>query len=176
MSWQKVTREFFLQPGEMVAQKLLCCRLLHRNKQTPFVFYPTETEYYGGSDDPASHAFRGPTHRNASMFLEGGHWYIYLSYGLHWCANISCGPAGQGAAVLLRAGRFDSPTGPRQIITGPGLVGRALQLTKQDNGRDLLHDQEWLIEIDPNFSPQIFRSPRIGISKAQEKDWRFKII
>jgi len=81
----------------------------------------TELEAYDGECDPGSHAYRGPTDRNRVMFGPPGHLYVYLSYGMHHCANISCGPEGKAAGVLMRAGVL----GDGSFVTGPGRLGKA---------------------------------------------------
>lgn len=128
-----------------------------------------EVEAYAGSDDPASHAYRGQTRRNAAMFGAPGTLYVYLIYGLHNCANVVCGPAGTGSAVLLRAA--ESKDG---AVSGPGLLGRALQVSTDSNGMDLF-DPLSPLRLDPPQDPviDIESGPRVGISRATQRTWRF---
>jgi DNA-3-methyladenine glycosylase len=108
-------------------------------------------------DDPASHAFSGETARNAVMFGPPGHIYVYLSYGIHWCMNISCGPPGVGAGILVRA--LEPVHGLdliRQALgAGPWLAGRLADLRPPDRIRE------------------VTATVRVGISKAVEQPWRF---
>ena len=139
-----------------------------------------EVEAYA-DDDPASHAFGGPTARNASMFGPPGHLYVYRSYGLHWCANIVCEKAGRGAAVLLRA--LEPTDGldemrarrgvadVRLLCAGPGRLTQALGLTREHDGADLTRPPFAL--VPPAAPVPIERTPRIGITKAVEKPWRY---
>ncbi|NNN18570.1 MAG: DNA-3-methyladenine glycosylase [Acidimicrobiaceae bacterium] len=147
----------------------------------------TEVEAYGGSDDAASHAYKGVSQRNRSMFGDAGTLYVYLSYGIHRCINIVAGEVGDGQAVLIRSGvvvsrpfaegRAQGLTG--KVVLGPGRVGRALGAELSDDGTDLLSSGEWQIldtkEILNAGSVSVLRSGRIGISKAREVDWRFEI-
>ena len=110
----------------------------------------TEVEAYAGEgEDPGSHAFRGLTPRNATMFAEPGLAYIYFTYGMHWCTNIVTGPEGQASAVLLRAGevvegvevardRRPSARSDRDLARGPARLSVALRLTGDHDGSDLL--------------------------------------
>ena len=109
----------------------------------------TEVEAYEGPDDPASHAFRGPTGRNEIMFGPPGFLYVYFVYGMHWCANIVCGPPGRPSAVLIRAGevvagidaarqRRPAAKQDRELARGPARLAQALGLSGTDNGVDLL--------------------------------------
>lgn len=138
-----------------------------------------ETEAYHPID-PASHSFAGPTRRNAVMFGAPGRAYVYRSYGLHWCLNV-VGGATPGAAVLIRAlapteglermrtrrGAVDTD----QLCSGPGKLCQALAITGALNGAPL--DQP-PFELDyPRAPPPIVSGPRIGISKAVERPWRF---
>jgi DNA-3-methyladenine glycosylase len=139
-----------------------------------------ETEAYD-RDDPASHTFRGPTPRNAVMFGPPGHIYIYLSYGMHWCANIVSGEPGRASAVLLRAleptmglDRMAQRRGlanPALLCSGPGRLCQALGLTGSQNGLALMQPPFELLRR--SHEPPIATGPRIGISKAVERPWRF---
>lgn len=143
----------------------------------------TEVEAYDGANDPASHAYRGRTARNQVMFGPPGHLYVYRSYGIHWCMNVVVGEPGRPAAVLLRAGR---PTAGLSIITarrgrgdhltdGPGKLSQALGVAGEHDGLDLLGRQS-PVRILPGESPiEIATTPRVGISKAQKRPWRFLV-
>jgi DNA-3-methyladenine glycosylase len=143
----------------------------------------TEVEAYGGSDDAASHAYRGETARNGSMFGAPGTLYVYRSYGVHWCANIATGPAGTGRAVLLRGGIptegeavMQQRRGRRdQLVDGPGKLTEALGIDGTHDGTSVLDGPIRLLprEIE---EPSIVATPRIGISKAKERLWRFVLV
>jgi DNA-3-methyladenine glycosylase len=139
-----------------------------------------ETEAYD-RDDPASHSFAGPTARNAAMFGPPGRAYVYRSYGIHWCLNITCGEPGHGAAVLIRA---IAPTqgldlmrerrglaDERLLCSGPGRLCQALGITREHDGL--------AIDAPPfAFSPapgpaELVVGPRIGITKGVAAPWRF---
>jgi DNA-3-methyladenine glycosylase len=139
-----------------------------------------EVEAYA-SDDPASHSFRGPTARTAVMFGPPGRLYVYRSYGLHWCANVVCESDGRGAALLLRA--LEPTHGldamrarrgvdeERLLCAGPGRLTQALGVTSEHNGADVT---TWPFELlAPPAPVAVERTPRIGISKATEKPWRY---
>jgi DNA-3-methyladenine glycosylase len=138
-----------------------------------------ETEAYR-RDDPASHSFAGPTRRNAAMFGPPGRAYVYRSYGIHWCFNVVCGPPGSGQAVLLRA--LEPLAGleamakrrrlhdPRLLCAGPGRLAEALGITIALDGADLLAPPfVWA----PGPRHAVAAGPRIGISKAADRPWRF---
>ena len=139
-----------------------------------------EVEAYA-EDDPASHAFRGATVRNASMFGPPGHLYVYRSYGIHWCANVVCERPGRGAGVLLRAlepthglDRMRARRGvaeDRLLCSGPGRLTQALGLTGDDDGADLSRPPFALLA--PPAPSAVERTPRIGISRAVEQPWRY---
>ena len=139
-----------------------------------------EVEAYEETD-PASHSFGGPRGRNVVMFGPAGHLYVYRSYGIHWCANIVCGPPAHGAAVLLRAlepthGLDDmrarrGPMADRLLCAGPGRLTQALGLTGADNGARLEPPRFSL--VPPDRTSRITRTPRIGITRATELDWRY---
>jgi DNA-3-methyladenine glycosylase len=147
----------------------------------------TETEAYGGPDDPASHAAaKGRRPDTAALFAAPGTLYCYLSYGVHICGNLVAGPPGLGAAVLLRAGevvdgldlarrRRWGPSAAKPDATlarGPGNLGRALGLTLADSG---LAVGAALAVTPRSATPAIAAGPRVGVTLAHEQPWRFWI-
>lgn len=140
----------------------------------------TEVEAYEGLDDPASHAWRGPTPRSAIMFGPAGHVYVYLSHGLHHAMNLVCGPDGTASAVLLRAGRVVSGLelararrpGVRDdaLARGPGNLTRALGIDLSLNGA-VFELSAGVVEVGQ--APRIRQGPRVGVSRAAERPWRF---
>lgn len=132
-------------------------------------------------DDPASHSYRGPTARNATMFGPAGRLYVYRSYGIHWCANVTCGAEGEGAAVLLRA--LEPTAGlaemrrrrgvdvDRLLCSGPGRLTQALGIDGAHDAADLGAPPFRL--VPPLRAVRYVTTPRIGISKAVERPWRF---
>jgi DNA-3-methyladenine glycosylase len=148
----------------------------------------TEVEAYMGSDDPASHAFRGATKRVEVMFGPAGHLYVYFTYGMHWCANVVCEPTGTASAVLLRAGevldgvavahaRRAAARRPVELAQGPARLASCLGLGRAENGADLLADESPVrLELHRPLSPTLVRAgPRVGITRAVEQPWRFWI-
>jgi DNA-3-methyladenine glycosylase len=119
----RLPREFFNRPATEVAPDLLGCVLWHDSPAGLVAVRLVEVEAYQGVSDPASHAFRGQTARNGVMFGPPGHVYVYFTYGMHFCANLVCQPAGQAEAVLLRAG---------EVVAGAELATRR---RVRDNGR-----------------------------------------
>jgi DNA-3-methyladenine glycosylase len=101
---QLLPRKFFARPAVQVAPDLLGCVISHQTPEGLVAVMLTEVEAYAGASDPASHAFRGRTARNAVMYGPPGHVYVYFTYGMHFCMNLVCGPEGDASAVLLRAG------------------------------------------------------------------------
>jgi DNA-3-methyladenine glycosylase len=139
-----------------------------------------ETEAYA-SDDPASHSFPGRTNRNATMFGAAGRLYVYRSYGVHWCANVVCEEEGIGAAVLLRAlepthgleemRRRRGLEETRLLCAGPGRLTQALGITLEHDGLPLDHPPFRL--LPPALRVEIATGLRVGISKADERPWRY---
>lgn len=162
-----------------VARRLIGCLLTTRVQGATTSVRLSEVEAYGGSDDPASHAYGGPTERNRSMFLAPGHLYVYLSYGIHQLVNIVTGPEGEPAAVLLRAGVPIEGSEVMQrrrgrsdhLADGPGKLAQALGLTLAHDGLSL-DDAGVSLMAPPTVHP-VRATPRIGISKAVERPWRF---
>ena len=144
-----------------------------------------EVEAYAGAEDPAAHSYRGQTKRNATMFGPPGHLYVYFSYGMHWCANASCG---NGAGVLIRAleplsglerMRLSRPKAKRdtELCNGPGKLAQALGISGANDGADLVKgDQGFRILDDGNpLLADPVQSKRIGITKAAHEPWRWYI-
>jgi DNA-3-methyladenine glycosylase len=148
----------------------------------------TEVEAYLGERDPGSHAYRGPTRRNAIMYGPPGFLYTYFSYGMHVCANVVCGPEGEATAVLLRAGeviagvglareRRTTSTRDADLARGPARLCVALGITLADGGADL---RSGPIRLEPRAHPvaTVATGPRTGVSGAGGSDaypWRFWI-
>ncbi|HET6876560.1 MAG TPA: DNA-3-methyladenine glycosylase [Jatrophihabitans sp.] len=146
----------------------------------------TEVEAYEGARDPASHAFRGRTRRNAVMFGPPGHLYCYFTYGMHWCANIVCGHDGLATAVLLRAGdvirgveaavqRRPAARRPAELARGPARLATCLGLSAEHNGLDLCDPTSpvRLESVPARRRREVLSGPRVGISRAADRPWRF---
>ena len=166
---------FFSRDVTLVARELLGAELLVDG--VGGIIAETEAYHPG---EPASHAHRGQTPRNNSMFLGPGHVYVYRSYGIHWCFNLVCADA---AAILIRAieptqgiERMAERRGlsdPRALCSGPGKLCAALNLTRADDGL-LLSDPPFRFRL-ADQPPPVVMGPRIGITKAAELPWRFGI-
>ena len=164
-----------------VAPRLLGCRLatVFAGETTEIVI--NEVEAYGGVGDPASHAYRGRTLRNAPMYDEPGTLYVYRSYGIHWCANVVTGPKGEASAVLIRGGHpvvgIDRMRDRRgrsdHLADGPGKVCAALGITGDDDGSSLVDGRVRLVAGASAERLVVETTPRIGISRATERSWRF---
>ena len=169
----QLRRDFFARSVHDVAPELIGVTLLVDGVGGRIV----EVEAYD-REDPASHAFRGPTARNASMFGPPGHAYVYRSYGVHWCLNLVCGSA---SAALVRALEpthgLDSMRERRGLddlrllCSGPGRLAQALGITAAHDGL-ALDEPPFELSAAGN-SPTLARGPRIGISQAVDRDWRY---
>ncbi len=170
----------FTGPVLEVAERMLGKRLVTVMDGIVTSVILCEVEAYGGADDPASHAFGGPGRRNRHMFAEAGILYVYRSYGIHWCANVVTGQAGEGQAVLLRGGLPEKGVatmiarrGRRDhLCDGPGKLTQALGLDGRHDGRPLWEGTEVWLEETGRPAPQWRDAPRVGISKATERRWR----
>jgi DNA-3-methyladenine glycosylase len=131
-----------------------------------------EVEAYCGAEDPGSHAFRGPTSRNATMFGPPGHLYVYFTYGMHFCANVVCGPDGEASAVLLRGltpvggvdemrvARGGRPRPDRDLCSGPAKLCQAFGLDRSFDGADLVTGDREVTVADDGTPPPTGRSGR----------------
>lgn len=184
---------FFQQDAPAVAEALVGASLwvfpYSTSPSQPLIVRILETEAYMGSSDPASHAYRRRTLRNEVMFRDGGHCYVYLSYGIHFCVNVVTGKEGDGQAVLLRAAmpiqgteemrqnrqsrsKTPSPFRGKDLLVGPGRFTQALGISLLDNGASFLGPRFFLV---PNLDTpvQVAQSERIGISRGKELLWRY---
>jgi DNA-3-methyladenine glycosylase len=174
----KLLRDFFARSVHEVAPDLIGVTLLVDGVGGVIV----EVEAYD-QEDPASHGFRGRTPRNASMFGPPGHAYVYRSYGIHWCLNFVCDEPGRAEAALVRAlqpthglermrarRRVDAE---RELCSGPGKLCQALGLTREHDGLALDEPPFELLARDG--TPEIVTGPRIGITRAAERSWRYAL-
>lgn len=183
-----VPRAFYNRSPELVAPDLLGKLLVRTLEGERLVGRITEVEAYLGAGDPASHTFVGQTARNSVLFGPPGYSYVYFVYGMYYCLNASCLPAGQPGGVLFRALepvegiatmaslRGLPPTAkPRVIAGGPGRLCQALDITRaQQNGLDLTSPSSPLRILDDGFAPsRIETTPRVGIRQAQGRLLRF---
>ena len=185
-----MARELLAADPLEVAPRLLGKLVVHGDRSARIV----EVEAYRGATDPASHAFRGRTARNATMFGRAGLLYVYLSYGIHWCANVVCGEEGVAGAALLRAlepvagidemvsaraARRRGGTAPpeRDLCRGPANLTSALGIAKEHDGVDLLAASSSVRLLDDGVAPPagaaLARGPRVGITRAAGLEWRF---
>jgi DNA-3-methyladenine glycosylase len=176
---RRVPRTLLAGDAPDVAPLLLNKLLVHGDCAGRIV----EVEAYR-EDDPASHTYRGPTARNAVMFGGPGHLYVYFTYGMHYCSNVVTGPPGTGAAVLLRAVHplagievmRERRGGRPHLADGPAKLCQAFGIGPEHNGADLCRDAGIGLYDDgmpPPGDPIV--GPRIGISRAVEVPWRFRV-
>ncbi len=185
-------REMFAGSAVEVAPALLGCVIEHETPEGLVAVALTEVEAYHGQADPASHAYRGRTARNAVMFGPPGHAYVYFTYGMHFCVNLVCLPEGTASAVLLRAGRVieggdlararRTAPGPhgRDLARGPARLCQALAISRAQDGADVCDPASplrvrWPAQAGevPLAGAAISHGPRVGISVAADLPWRF---
>jgi DNA-3-methyladenine glycosylase len=182
---RSVNRAFYKRDPRDVAPELLNKVLVRGRRRARIV----EVEAYCGGEDPGSHAFRGKTNRNATMFGPPGHLYVYFTYGMHWCMNAVTGDIGEGVAVLLRAGApldgidelwLERPKAKRErdLLSGPAKLCQGFGVTGVDDGADIVTGRDRGIRIVDDGTPPP-ASPgngvRIGlaIGKGDAHPWRW---
>lgn len=185
-------RDFLDRRAQEIAPGLLGCVLEHETAEGIVAVTLTEVEAYAGEADPASHAYRGRTARNAVMFGPPGYAYVYFTYGMHFCMNVVCMQAGTASAVLLRAGqviageelarsrRPGRPPGTpaRDLARGPARLCQALGIDRALNGADLC-DPASPLRLRPRPRPRsevkiaISTGPRVGVREGADVPWRF---
>lgn len=175
-------RDFYERPADLLAPLLLNKLLAGPDGRAGRI---VEVEAYAG-DDPASHAFRGRTSRNATMFGPAGHLYVYFTYGMHWCANAVCGETGDGTAVLLRAlepvaglerMRLARPAArsDRDLCRGPARLAQALGIDGGTDGADLVTGPFRILDDGTPPPARPVATTRVGISRAVEVPWRWYV-
>lgn len=174
-------RSFFDRPSLVVARELLGAVVVRGDVAVRL----TEVEAYTGPSDPASHAYRGRTRRNAVMFGPPGHAYVYFTYGMHWCVNLVCGPRDEPAAVLLRAGAVvdglatarSRGRGRRDpvLARGPACLTQVLDITGDLDGSDVTAADGPLSVHAGRPAPEhaVAQGPRVGVRGAEDRPWRF---
>jgi DNA-3-methyladenine glycosylase len=150
-------RSFYERPTLEVARALLGMVLVHGERRGRIV----EVEAYPPGD-PAAHSYRGRTRRTEVLYGPAGHAYVYVSYGIHNCFNVACEPEGTPGCVLIRGLDF---------VSGPGRLTRAMGIARAHSGRDLTCGD---LRIERGAAPaRVEATPRIGITKAADRRWRF---
>jgi DNA-3-methyladenine glycosylase len=172
----RIRRPFFARSVHEIAPELIGAMLLVDGAGGRIA----EVEAYHHTD-PAAHSFRGPTARNAVMFGPPGYAYVYRSYGIHWCLNFVCEPAGSASAVLIRAlepleglakmRRRRGLSDERLLCSGPGRLAQAMAVTHAHNGLAL--DRLPFELYAREDTPEVVAGVRIGITKAAELPWRY---
>ncbi|HXG43280.1 MAG TPA: DNA-3-methyladenine glycosylase [Gemmatimonadales bacterium] len=187
MSGTALPAAFFERDVVAVARELLGKRIVSRLGGTLAGGRIVEVEAYLGADDPASHAYRlRRTEGNAAIYGPPSTWYVYRSYGVHWCANLVTGPPGRGAAVLLRAvepleglgvmRRRRSGATDRLLCAGPGRLCQALGITRlRLDGLLMPRSPVRILPAEPPSEDEILVTPRIGITRAADWPLRFVI-
>ncbi|MEA2714686.1 MAG: DNA-3-methyladenine glycosylase [Gemmatimonadales bacterium] len=177
---------FFRRPTEVVAQDLLGMVVVSTVGDELTAARIVETEAYLGYDDPASHGYRHRRNaRNQALFGPPGSWYVYLSYGMHWCANLVCQRTGLASAVLLRAlepldgldvmRRRRGPVPDRELCSGPGKLCQALGISRHLDGRRIAESQVVVNRPRSEEENTIAVTSRIGITKAADWPLRFVV-
>lgn len=184
MTRKVLPRRFYARDPRAVAPELLNKVLVVGARSGRIV----ETEAYCGAIDPGAHSYRGVTPRTEVMFGPPGKLYVYLSYGMHWCCNPTCGPEGEGWAVLVRA--VEPVTGVEEmrplrpkarrdidLTNGPGKLTQALGIVKEHNGADLVSGDAGVVIVDDGVAPpeRPIVTHRIGFGQNPARDfpWRF---
>ena len=185
-----VVRRFFGRDPRLVAPALLGKVLLRKEGRKLLAGRIVELEVYLGENDPAAHAFAGPTDRNRVLFGPPGYAYVYFIYGNHYCLNVSCMREGEAGSLLFRALEplagipnmlrnrdLAAGTNLRLIASGPGRLAEAFGITRErDNGKDLTSPESGLWIAEDGFRPaEVAITKRIGISKAAEQPLRYII-
>ncbi|TAH36111.1 MAG: DNA-3-methyladenine glycosylase [Alphaproteobacteria bacterium] len=164
----RLPRDFYARPTVAVAKDLLGKIMVFNGIAATI----TETEAYVGKNDEACHASRGKTKRTEIMFGPPGHSYVYFIYGMYHCLNFVTEPEGTAAAVLIRGCQLLDDS--KLHLNGPGKLCRHFGITRDYNAIDLCSDPDFYV-LDHPIRPKFDTTPRIGISKAKDKLWRYVV-
>lgn len=183
----RLPRSFFDRTVLEVAPDLLGRLVVHDTPEGAVTARLTEVEAYDGPNDPGSHAFRGRSKRNGTMFGPPGHVYVYFTYGMYHCMNLVCGPIGMPTGILLRAAEITEgsdlarkrrPTAKndRDLARGPARLVESLAVTRSDDGADICSTGPLTIHHgEPPPEGFIRTGPRVGLRDAPDYPWRFWI-
>lgn len=188
---KKLSKSFYTRNVLTVAKELLGKILVKKDDELLLAGKIVEVEAYDGLVDEAAHTFIGRTKRNEIMFNDGGYFYVYFTYGAHFCCNVVTGKKDHGTAVLIRAleplegikkmsiNRFNkillSEKEKLNLANGPGKVCEAFGITREHYGLDLTENKIFILARPNLKSSQIVISKRIGIKKSIDLPWRFYI-
>ena len=161
---RKLPRAFYDRDTSAVARELLGKWLVHRSDEIERIGRIVEVEAYLGPHDLAAHSSKGLTHRTKVMFGPPGHAYVYLIYGVYFCMNVVTEQQGHGAAVLLRA--LEPVKNLEGRTQGPGLLCRAMDITKSLNAHDLLSEDFFIAEPPSPERHKMIKRPRVGVDYA----------
>jgi DNA-3-methyladenine glycosylase len=192
ISCLKLNRNFYKREVLLVARSLLGKILVKNNNNMLLKGKIVEVEAYDGRTDEAAHTFPGKTNRNQIMFNEGGYFYVYFTYGAHFCCNVVTGFEGEGTAVLIRAlepieglkqmalYRYGKPDILNKkelynLTSGPGKICQAFDIDRKEYGLDLTGDKIYLLNNEDIPVDKVIVTKRVGIKKSADLPWRFYI-
>ena len=187
---KKLKRNFYTRDLQIVAKELLGKIIVKKDGESILSGKIVEVEAYDGEIDEASHAFIGKTERTKIMFNEGGYFYVYFTYGAHYCCNVVTGKKGRGTAVLIRAiepvegislmskNRFGNMIDEKdkiKLTNGPGKVCKAFGISKEHYGVDLTGENIFIVNMPKIKDEEIGITKRVGIKKSMDLAWRYYI-
>jgi DNA-3-methyladenine glycosylase len=178
-----LSRSFYEITPLRLAKRLIGTVFVRHLDDSVLTAQIVETEAYGGSNDPASHAYRGMTERNKVMFRSGGYAYVYFTYGMHFCFNVVAGKGDRAGAVLIRAAeplegigimqRNRNKEKLRDLLSGPAKFCEAFAIDRSVNGLPVTVPPVYFAKGEARAPVKIISTPRVGITTGIEKRWRF---
>jgi DNA-3-methyladenine glycosylase len=181
--YSPLPKSFYEVSPVQLARKLIGTMLVRSIGRRVLAARIVEAEAYGGSDDPASHAYRGMTERNRVMFDGGGFSYVYFTYGMHFCFNVVAGKGKKAGAALIRAAepvegidimkQNRGKENLRDLLSGPAKLCQAFAIDRSLNGIALDKPLLFISRGIQTSSPKILTTTRIGIQTGTDKKWRF---